>query len=130
MHPNRRLWRRVLAADISITMLAVFFFALLPPNTLNVVELSIMVGAAASAAGVVSYAFDWLRLPGERWGYLLAGMVCLMTLLSYEVATVGSPIPLSIRIPFGLFLAAGTASSLAAHIIDGARPAQQRGGSV
>lgn len=119
MNPKVKWWRKILAADIVMHLVAIWWFAFLPPDTLNGLELVIMVLATLAAIGVLAYAFEWFFLPGERWSYLLAGFICLLTLLAYEVDTLDTPIPLAVRIPFGLFVFAGAVSSFAAHVIDG-----------
>lgn len=126
MHPTMKWWRKILAADIIMHLIAVWWFAYLPPGTLNNLEKVIMVLATYAGVGVLAHAFDIINLPLERWSYLLAGAVCLLTLMAYETATFNSDIPLAIRVPFGLFLFAGAMSSFAAHVIDGA-PRHHRG---
>jgi hypothetical protein len=116
-----RWWRKALAADIALHLVAIFFFAYLPPNTLNTWETAIMGGSLLALGGVLSHAFIPIRVPGDQWAYLLSGGVALFTLLVYESRTWGEPIPLTLRVTYGLFLAAAAVSSYAAHVIDGAR---------
>ena len=111
-------WRWIVAADILLHLIAVWWFAYLPPDTLNNYEKLIMVLASFAAIGVVTHACWWLRIPMAQWSYLLAGFVCLFSLMLYEIRSY-ELVPFSITIPFGLFLLAGTVSSFAAHIIDG-----------
>lgn len=111
-------WRWVVAADILLHLVAIFFFAFLPPNTLNLMEKLVMGLAVAAAIGVISHASARLRLPWEEWSYLAAGFVCVFTLLVYEFRAWGN-IPAAVSVPFGLFLFAGAASSFAAHVVDG-----------
>ena len=122
MHNDRRLWRKILAADIGLSMVAVFFFAWLPPSTLNVYELVIMGGSLFAGVGVVTHAVARIHLPYEHWAYMAAGLVALLTLVVYETRTLGSGIPLSVRVPFGMFLLACSVSAFAAHVIDGGTP--------
>lgn len=119
MNPKVKWWRNILAADIVMHLIAIWWFAYLPPDTLNGFELLIMAATTFAAVGVVAHAFRLLRLPGEQWAYLLSGFICLFTVLAYEVDTLDSDVALAIRIPFGLFLFAGAVSSFAAHVIDG-----------
>lgn len=112
-------WRHVLAADIVMHLIAVWWFAFLPPSTLNEFETFIMIVSTLAAFGVIAHAFDIFDLPGEHWSYLMAGFIMLLTAIVYEVQLLDSPIPLAIRVPFGLFLLAGTVSAFAAHVIDG-----------
>lgn len=127
MEPSVRWWRKLVAGDVAMHMIAVLFFAYLPPSTLNAYEQLIMILAAAAFVGVLSHAFARVTLPAERWAYLAAAFVCVLTLLLYETRTLHTPIPLSVRIPFGLFLAAGAVSAGAAHVIDGGPPRPDRG---
>ena len=120
-------WRWVVASDILLHLTAIFFFALLPPNTLNPVEISAMALAVFAAGGVVLHAWGRYRLPWTEWAYLTAGFVCVYTLLAYELKSYGS-IPAAISIPFGLFLFAGGMSSFAAHVIDGGQKRKQARG--
>ena len=120
--PVVRWWRKALAADIALHLVAIFFFAYLPPSTLNTWEMGIMAASALALSGVMSHAFVPCRVPGDRWAYLLAGAVALYTLLVYETRTWGQPIPLTLRVTYGLFLLSAAVSAYAAHIIDGARP--------
>lgn len=121
--PVVRWWRKALAADIALHLVAIFFFAYLPPSTLNGWEQGIMAASTLALLWVVSHAFlPRRRVPGDRWAYLLAGAVALYTLLVYETRTWGQPIPLTLRVTYGLFLLSAAVSSYSAHIIDGARP--------
>lgn len=114
-----RRWRHVVAADIIMHLIALWWFAYLPPQTLNEYEVFIMAVSTAAGFGVFGHAFGWICLPGQRWSYLVAGFVCLLTLFIYEFRSIPSGVPLSIRVPFGLFIFAGAVSAFAAHIIDG-----------
>lgn len=120
--PVVRWWRKALAADIALHLAAIFFFAYLPPSTLNLWEAGIMAGSALALLGVVSHAYIPLRVPGDRWAYLLSGAVALWTLLVYESRVWGQPIPATLKVTYGLFLLSAAVSSYAAHVIDGARP--------
>lgn len=122
MVPVVRWWRKALAADIALHLVAIFFFAYLPPQTLNTWESAIMVASLLALAGVLSHAFIPRRIPGDRWAYLLSGGVALFTFLGYETRTWGYDIPLTLRVTYGLFLISAAVSSYAAHVIDGARP--------
>lgn len=113
---NRRLWRRVLAADLGVFNVAVFMFALLPPSTLKAQEWIIMAGAVLAGIGVVSHASTRIHLWGEGYAYLATSMVGGLTLLIYaHLATA----PYYVKIPYVLFLLSGVVSGLAAHVIDG-----------
>ncbi len=116
MTEDRRLWRKVLAADLGLFNVAVFFFAWLPPSTLKVQEQLIMVGAVFAAIGVGTHAMRRVRLPGEQWAYLVTAMVGALTLLIYAHLAVD---PYSVKVPYCLFLLSGVVSGLAAHVIDG-----------
>lgn len=122
MVPVVRWWRKALAADIALHLVAIFFFAYLPPQTLNIWEGWIMLSSLVALAGVLSHAFIPARIPGDRWAYLLSGGVALFTFLVYESRTWGEPIPATLRVTYGLFLLSAAVSSYAAHVIDGARP--------
>lgn len=121
-------WRWIVAADILIHLIAVWFFALLPPNTLNLIEKTVMVLSVLAGIGVLTHVSSRLNLPGVHWAYLAAGFICIFTLMAYEVNSYGE-VPASITIPFGLFLFAGAVSSFAAHVVDGGpRRRDRRGG--
>lgn len=126
MRPSER-WRWIVAADILIHLTAVWFFAFLPPSTLNSMEKIVMTLSIFAAVGVFTHVYPRLSLPLDHWSYLVAGFVCMFTLLIYEVRGAGI-IPLSISIPFGLFLFAGAVSSFAAHVIDGGPTRKDRRG--
>ena len=115
-HTDR--WRWVIAADILLHLTAIWFFAFLPPNTVNQIELTVMLLSFLAAIGVVLHAAGRGRFFGAEWAYLASGFVCVFTLLTYEIRAHGD-VPSSIYIPFGLFLFAGAVSSFAAHVIDG-----------
>ncbi len=119
--PVVRWWRKALAADIGLHLIAIFFFAYLPPSTLNHWEKGIMVLSTLALVGVVSHAFIPRKIPGDQWAYLLAGGVALYTLLVYETRTWLYDIPLTLRVTYGLFLLSAAVSSYAAHVIDGGR---------
>jgi hypothetical protein len=121
-------WRHILAGDIVMHLTAVWWFAFLPPTTLNEFETLIMIVSTMAGFGVIAHAFDWFDLPGEQWSYLAAGFIMLLTMIVYEVSLLGSPVPFAIRFPFGLFLLAGTVSAFAAHVIDGGQSRGARGG--
>jgi hypothetical protein len=116
MSSDRTLWRRVLAADLGLFNVAIFFFAWLPPTTLVWSERVAMIAAAAAALGVVAHALRRITIPGEGYAYLITAMVGFYVLLVY-VHT--APAPAAVKVPFCLFLASGIASGLAAHVIDG-----------
>jgi hypothetical protein len=113
---DRTLWRRVLAVDLGLFNVAVFFFAYLPPSTLKVQEVLIMVGSAAAAVGLVAHALQRIHLPGEHWSYLITAMVGFLTFILYAHL---STAPYNVKIPYILLLISGIASALAAHVIDG-----------
>jgi hypothetical protein len=125
--PAARAWRTAIVLDVSITLTAVAMFALLPPSTLNNYERAIITSATFAGVGVIFHAFLRGRVPGVRWSYLLASVTCMGAMLVYEWRTWCSDIPLSVRVPFGLFLLAGAASAGAAHVIDGG-PVPRRAG--
>lgn len=128
MKPTVTWWRHILAADIVMHLIAVWWFAFLPPSTLNEFETLIMIVSTFAMFGVIAHAFNVIDLPGEKWSYLVAGFIMLLTALVYEVSLLDSPVPLAVRIPFGLFLLAGTVSAFAAHVIDGGQIRGVRGG--
>jgi hypothetical protein len=128
MKPTVTWWRHILAADIVMHLIAVWWFAFLPPSTLNEFETLIMIVCTLAGFGVVAHAFNWFDLPGERWSYLMAGFIMVLTMLVYEVSLLDSPVPLAVRVPFGLFLLAGSVSAFAAHVIDGGQIRGVRGG--
>lgn len=111
-------WRWIVAADIIMHLTAVWWFALLPPNTLNLWEKIVMGLATLAGVGVVTHASPRLNIPGDHWSYLAAGFVCIFTLLVYESRVFGL-VPASTSVPFGLFLTSGAVSSFAAHVVDG-----------
>jgi hypothetical protein len=122
--PKNEQWRKVLAADLALFNAAIFFFALLPPNTVVVQEQVIMAMAVMSLIGVISHATSRVTLPFENWAYLLTGATGLLTLFAYEIF---AQTDLSqYRITYGLFLVSGIISAYAAHLIDGGK----REGSV
>lgn len=116
MTTDRRLWRRVLAVDLGLFNVALFFFAWLPPSTIEPQETAVMVGSVLAGIGVIGHALPRLRIPGESWSYLLTACVGFLTLLVYAHL---APVPYSVKVPYLLFLASGIASGLAAHVIDG-----------
>ena len=126
MKPADR-WRWIVASDILLHLTAVWFFAFLPPNTVNRVEMSVMIMSFFAAVGVIMHAWGKYLLPGTQWAYLISGFVCVFTLTAYEIR-VDESVPMSIYIPFGLFLFAGAVSSFAAHVIDGGRKRTVRRG--
>lgn len=119
--PVVRWWRKALAADIALHLVAIFFFAYLPPQTLNTWEQGIMAMSVVALLGVLSHAFIPHRVPGDQWAYLLAGGVALYTFLVYETRTWLYDIPWTLRVTYGLFLISAAVSSYAAHVIDGGR---------
>jgi hypothetical protein len=121
-------WRHILALDIIMHLTAVWWFAFLPPSTLNEFETFIMIVATLSGFGVMAHAFNFFDLPAEEWSYLMAGFIMLLTAVVYEVSVYDSPVPVAIRVPFGLFLLAGSVSAFAAHVIDGGQPRGVRSG--
>jgi hypothetical protein len=116
MTTDRTMWRRVLAFDLGLFNVALFFFAWLPPDTLVWPERIAMVGSAAACVGVVAHAVRRVNIPGEGWSYLITACVGFYVLLVYAHT---APAPWSVKAPFLLFLASGIASGLAAHVIDG-----------
>jgi hypothetical protein len=106
----------VLAADLGLFNVALFFFAWLPPSTLEFQEQIVMGGAALAGFGVIAHAIPRLRVPGEGYAYLATAMVGMFTLLVYAHL---AQAPAAVKIPLVLFLASGVASGLAAHVIDG-----------
>ena len=122
MKPKMSWWRHIVAADIIMHLIAIWWFAYLPPSTLNEYEVFIMVVSTLAGIGVLSHAFrNICSLPLARWSYLLSGFVCLLTFSIYEVRSLGSGVPIAITVPLGLFLLAGVLSSFAAHVVDGGR---------
>jgi hypothetical protein len=117
--PRNEQWRKVLAADLALFNVAIFFFALLPPSTLVVQEWVIMVLAVFSLIGVISHASIHITLPGEDWAYLLTGATGLLTAFAYEIFVADDAS--QYRISYGLFLASGIVSAYAAHLIDGGK---------
>lgn len=117
--PRNEQWRKVLAADLGLFNIAIFFFALLPPATLIIQEWVIMVLAVLSLIGVISHASSRINLPGENWAYLATGFTGLLTMFAYEIfADVDE---YQDKVAFGLFLASGVVSAYAAHLIDGGK---------
>jgi hypothetical protein len=116
MTHERVLWRRVLAADLGLFNVALFFFAWLPPSTLAFQEQVIMLASAAAAVGVVTHSVQRIHLPGEQWSYLITAMVGALTLLLYAHL---AHAPAAVKVPYILFLLSGIVSGLAAHVIDG-----------
>ena len=117
--PRSEQWRRVLAADLGIFNIAIFFFAWIPPQTLIIQEQVIMAMALFSFIGLISHASIRVHLPGESWSYLLTGATGLLTLGAYEV--LAQDISSQYRITYGLFLLSGIVSAYAAHLIDGGK---------
>ena len=128
MKPTVKWWRHILAADIVMHLIAVWWFAFLPPSTLNEFELSIMMVSGFAIFGVLAHAFGTFCVPGERWSYLISGFIMMLTFTIYEVRALGENVPLSMRVPFGLFLLAGATSAFAAHVIDGGHIREGAGG--
>jgi hypothetical protein len=117
--PRNEQWRKVLAADLGLFNVAIFFFALLPPNTLVAPEWLIMVLALLSLTGVISHATRKINLPGENWAYLLTGATGLLTMFAYEIFAGSAAV--QYRVTYGLFLLSGVVSAYAAHLIDGGK---------
>jgi hypothetical protein len=113
---DRRMWRRVLAADLGLFNAAIFLFALLPPTTLLPQEWLAMTLSGLAMVGVVAHACHRIHLPGEGYAYLATAMVGAYVFAVYAHA---AEAPASVKVPFLLFLASGIASGLAAHVIDG-----------
>jgi hypothetical protein len=111
-----RSWRRVLAADLGAYNIAIFFFALLPPSTLNSFEWAAMLLAFFNGVGVLAHAMERFNLPGEEWAYLTTGATGLFVLISYVSLSTDS---VEVKLPFTLFLISGVLSGYAAHVIDG-----------
>ena len=118
--PRSEQWRKVLAADLGIFNVAIFFFALIPPQTLVIQEQLIMVMAAISCIGLIGHASTRFKLPGESWSYLLTGATGLLTLGAYEFFAEDT-ISYQYRVTYGLFLLSGIVSAYAAHLIDGGK---------
>jgi hypothetical protein len=114
--PTRLLWRRFLVADLSLYNLGIFFLAYLPPQTLTWVEGVCMAGSVACIIGLVSHLCHNIRVPGERWSYLLTAWVGGITLMAY-VFLAKATLTYEVSIP--ILLAGGIASASAAHVIDG-----------
>lgn len=117
--PRNEQWRKVLAADLGLFNVALFFFAWLPPATLVIQEQIIMAMAAFSFFGVVSHASTRISLPFENWAYLLTGATGLLTLFAYEIFARGDAV--QFQVSYGLFLLSGVVSAYAAHLIDGGK---------
>jgi hypothetical protein len=117
--PKNEQWRKVLAADLGLFNIAIFTFALLPPNTLVVQEWIIMTMAIFGLIGVVSHSSKNIKLPLENWAYLVTGATGLLTLFAYEIFAKSDAS--QYRITYGLFLVSGIVSAYAAHLIDGGK---------
>lgn len=117
--PCNNYWRKVLAADLGLFNMALFFLSYLPPNTLILPELMVMVGSALCLIGVISHSIVRIHLPGEQWAYWMTGWLGVITFLGFESMSTGSPVVF--RVSVGLFLLSGIASAYAAHMIDGGR---------
>lgn len=111
-------WRRLLAIDLGLFNVALFLFAMLPPENIVPVEWSVMILASLCAVGVVSHALASIRIPGEQWSYLMTGAGGLYVFGVYSQV---ESVPLSVKIPYLAFLLSGSASGYAAHVIDGGR---------
>lgn len=117
--PKNEQWRKVLAADLGLFNVAIFFFALLPPETVVIQEQVIMVMAVLGFIGVVSHATTRITLPCESWAYLLTGATGLLTLFAYEIFAKSDNV--QYRATYGFFLVSGIVSAYAAHLIDGGK---------
>lgn len=115
--PSNKTWRKLLALDLASFNLALFFFAYLPPNTLNYVEMFIMACSVLCFIGLVSHASTRVSLPLENWSYLLTGAIGLATIILY--VKFQSDAEYYFKVTYILFLLSGTISAYAAHIIDG-----------
>ena len=113
----RHRWRVFLAIDLGLFNIALFAFALLPPGDLLLQEWVAMGLAAFAFIGVVCHASSWIRLPFERFAYLVTGAVGLYVFFAYLNFAPAEPFN---KRPFLLFRSSGIASAYAAHVIDGA----------
>lgn len=113
---DRHLWRRVLAADLFLFNVAIFFFALLPPIDLNNFEIVALILSGFAAIGLVTHATDKITLPKEHLSYMITSSVGLYVFGSYMHM---STQPYYIKVPYLIFLLSGIVSGYAAHVIDG-----------
>jgi hypothetical protein len=112
------IWRRVLAFDLGLFNIAIFFFGLLPSRTLEINETIAMIFATIAFIGVIARAINRITLPGEEWSYLATGALGAYVFFGYVLS---SPDPYDDKVPFALFLLSGIASAYAAHVIDGGK---------
>lgn len=113
----RHRWRVFLAIDLGLFNIALFVFALFPPGELLLQEWVAMGLAAFAFIGVAAHASPWIRLPLERYVYLITGAVGLYVFFAYLNFSPTEPLN---KLPFLLFMSSGIASAYAAHVIDGA----------
>lgn len=107
-------WRRLLALDLGLFNVALFAFAYIPPRTLIIPEIIVMIGSVLCLIGVVSNALPKIHLPYEEWAYFITGLLGTLTILLF---TRLSPDEILLKIPIDLFLLSGVASAYAAHVI-------------
>lgn len=128
MEPKPHWWRKALAIDLSIYLVGLFLFALLPPTTLNWVEITLMIMSVIALIGVVSHASTRISLPGEQWSYLVTGVLGLLAFGAYEsYALYAGDVEYQFSVTYGVFLIAGAASGYAAHVIDGGKRIPPKG---
>lgn len=112
----RHRWRVLLAVDLGLFNVALFLFAWLPPLEILPQEWAAMALALFAMVGVVTHALPWIRLPGERWAYMITSWVGLYVMAAYVHL---SPEVWAAKAPITVFILSGVASAYAAHVIDG-----------
>lgn len=112
----RHRWRILLALDLGLFNVSLFMFAWLPPTRILPQEWLAMVLSLLAFIGVVANAIPRVRLPGERYAYIITVWVGLYVLAAYARLSTD---PTYMKITMVSFLTSGIASAYAAHVIDG-----------
>ena len=111
-------WRWALALDLGIFNAAVFVLAAVPLTTIIFAEAVVMVMSAVCLVGVITHAMRRVHIPGEQWSALGTAWTGTVTMGAYLGTSPPAPPAYSAAVP--VFLLAGIASAVAAHLIDGA----------
>lgn len=106
--------RQVICASLCLYSAGIFVLAIYPTSDITAVEWIVAVLSVVAVLGLVAHAVPAIRVPGERYAYLVSGLVGITTLLLYLLTpTHGDPVYDRVRVT--LLLLAGVVGSYGAY---------------
>ena len=118
-----RWWREALAATLLAMLASVVALLVAPHRPPTATAVGFLVACIAVGGGVISHVWMPTRSPWiAGWSFLAVSGVCATAAASFLIQSLGTDIPVSIRIPMVMFLLVGVFAGASAHIIDAGTP--------